>query len=323
MLERKIKIYFQIIKKIEEAKKIALVSHKNPDLDTVWSALWFYNIAHENFSNKNIDLICIDDIPEKYQFLPNTNLYKKYFNPKDYDLIIFFDSWSKNQTWFDTKYPDLYDKKTYNTINIDHHITNEVYWKQNIINTSYSSTTMIIFEIFYLTRKKISELSSTYLLAWILTDTWWFKHPNTDKTTYFISSKLIEFGWNLQLIVNKFFKSNKLSTIKLWWRIMSESYIDENNVLYAYVNKTLLDTYSSTYEDISWVIDHLNTSEGIKYTTLLTQKWDFIKWSLRTLRDDIDLTQIAKKYDWWWHKKASWFTMQWNLETIHTLNFKV
>ena len=46
----------------------------------------------DNFLYKNIDLICVDEIPEKYKFLKNTNLYKKDFNPKNYDLIIFFDS---------------------------------------------------------------------------------------------------------------------------------------------------------------------------------------------------------------------------------------
>lgn len=323
MIEKKLRVYKQILDKIYLAKNIALISHKNPDLDTIWSALGFYEIVKTNFQNKNLELFCIDDIPEKYKFLQNIEKYKKDFNPKNFDLIVFFDSWGKNQTWFDLVYPELYDKKSYNTLNIDHHITNEIYWKQNIINTKYSSTTMIIFEIFYLMKKYFSPTSATALLAWIYTDTWAFKHPNTDKNTYYVASKLVKLWWDFETIVWKFFKTNKLSTIKLWWRIMSESFIDETWVLYAYVNKTMLDTYNSTYEDISWVIDHLNTAEWIKYTTLLTQKWEYIKWSLRTLRDDVDLTQIAKKYDWWWHKKASWFTTEWQLESFKTLNFKV
>lgn len=323
MIERKITIYSKVIEKIKLSKNIALISHKNPDIDTVWSTTAFYEIVKDNFFDKNLDLICVDDIPEKYKFLKNTNIYKKDFNPKNYDLIIFFDSWSKTQTWFDTKYAELFDGKTYNTISIDHHITNELYAKQNILNTTYSSTTMIVFELFYLNWCKISNISATNLLAWIYTDTWWYKHSNTNEVTYFISSILKKLWANHELIVNKFFKNNSLSTIKLWWKILSNSFINDEWVLFSYVNKTMLDSYNCDYEQVSGVIDYLNTADGIKYSTLLTQKWEFIKASLRTLRDDIDLTQIAKRFDGWWHKKASGFTTKAQIEEIKTFNLKI
>jgi nanoRNase/pAp phosphatase (c-di-AMP/oligoRNAs hydrolase) len=35
MLEQKYKIYSKIIEKLKNAKHIALVSHKNPDIDTL------------------------------------------------------------------------------------------------------------------------------------------------------------------------------------------------------------------------------------------------------------------------------------------------
>lgn len=322
MLDKKLRVYSEIIYKIKLAKNIALISHRNPDIDTIWASSAFYEAIKDNFLYKNVDLICADIIPEKYKFLKNTQKYKQDFDKKKYDLIIFFDTSSKSQTWFEDD-KILFDKKTFNTINIDHHITNEIFAKQNIVNSTYSSTTMIIFEILYFMNLKISNITSTNLLAWIYTDTWWFKHANVNSITYYIASKLIEIWWDFRLIVDKFFKNNKLSTIKLWWKIISNSFIDESWVLYSYVNKSMLDSYKCDYEEISWVIDHLNTVENIKYSTLLTQKWDYIKASLRTLRDDVDLTKIAKKYDWGWHKKASWFTTKAQIEEIKSYNIKI
>lgn len=319
MLEKKLRVYNKLLQKLKNAKKIALVSHKNPDLDTVGSATAFFQMLKDNFSNQYIDLICIDDIPEKYKFLKNTDIYKKDFQPKNYDTLIFFDSWSKTQTWFDQTFLELFDGKTYNTISIDHHITNELYAKQNILNTTYSSTTMILFEIFSMLNLKISKTTATNLMAWIYTDTWWFKHANTNEVTYFLASKLLDLWADIQIIINKFFKTNKLSTIKLWGKILNDSFIDQNGVLFSYVNKSLLDSFWADYEDISWVIDYINMVEWIKYSVLLTQKWEYVKASLRTLRDDIDLTQIAKKFDWWWHKKASGFTTKAHIEEIKSL----
>ncbi len=323
MLEQKYKIYNQVIEKIKKAKYIALVSHKNPDIDTLGSSTWLYQAIEDNFLYKKVDLICIDMIPQKYNFLAHTWKFKQDFNPKNYDLIIFFDSGSKTQTGFYEKYKDLFDQKKYNTISIDHHITNELYARQNILNITYSSTTMIIFEILLLTWIKISKQTSTSLLAWIYTDTGGFKHSNTNEVTYFLAGKLLEFWADYWLIVDKFFRRNTLSTIKLWGKIISDSFIDESEVLYSYVNKSMLESFNTHYEDISWVIDYLNMAEWIKYSTLLTQKWEYIKASLRTLRDDIDLTQIAKKFHGWGHKKASWFTTRAQLEEIKSFNLKI
>jgi len=323
MLDKKIRVYSQIIEKIKLSKNIALVSHKNPDIDTIGSTTAFYQVLSNNFLSKNIDLICADKIPSKYSFLTHSQKFQHHFHPKNYDLIIFFDSGSKSQTWFDELYPELFDGNTYNTISIDHHITNELYAKQNILNISYASTTMIVFELFALTGLFISPLAATNMLAWIYTDTGGFKHGNTNEVTYFIASKLVELWGNIQIIVDKFFKNNKLSTIKLWGKILSDSFIDENEVLYAYVNKTSLESYNSDYEDIYGVVDYLNTAQDIKYTTLLTQKWEYIKASLRTLRDDIDLTKIAQKFDGGWHKKASGFTTKAQIEEIKSFNLKI
>ncbi len=323
MLEKKKRVYSRIIDKIKSARSIALMSHKNPDIDTLWSATAFFQIVKDNFLHKHIDLICIDTIPEKYKFLANIQNYQQTFHPKDYDLIIFFDSGSKTQTGFDDIFPDLFDGKSYNTLSIDHHITNEIYSKQNIINLTYSATSMIVFEIFYLLNIKISAMAATNILAWIYTDTGWFKHSNVNEITYLIAWKLLELWAQYNLIVDKFFKNNKLSTIKLWWKIFSDSFIDESWVLYSYVNKSMLQSYNCDYEEISWVIDYLNTAENIKYCNLMTQKWEYIKASLRTLRDDIDLTKIAKKFDWGGHKKASWFTTKGQVEQIQSVHLKI
>ena len=44
----------------------------------------------------------------------------------------------------------MYDKQSYNTLSIDHHITNQIYAKQNILIVTYVITTMIVLEVFYL-----------------------------------------------------------------------------------------------------------------------------------------------------------------------------
>lgn len=321
MNQQKQRVFNKIIDKIKLAKNIALISHRNPDWDTIWSATAFYEIIISNFPGKKTNLICRDKIPKNLTFINNSKLYKTYFDPEDYDLIVFFDSWSKSQTSFDIIYPELFDSKTYNTIWIDHHKTNEVYCKQNLIMTNYASTTMIIYELFKDTSYYINQNAATSLLTWIFTDTGWLKHSNTNSLVYKYTRELIKLWADRQFIIDNFFKNNSLDRLRLWWRIIEKSFIDKENILFTYINKTDIDAFWVDYEDISWITDLLNSREWIKYSAILTQKWEYVKWSLRTLRDDIDLTSLAKKHWGWWHKKASGFTTTWNIEEIKTLNF--
>jgi len=313
LLDKKLRVYNKILDKIKKSTNICLITHISPDLDTICSALAFYQFINEKYNNKKIDIFCAEEIPNKFNFIKKINLFQKTLNPYIYDLIIFFDISSPERSWLDKTFPKLFNKTTFNTLNIDHHISNTLYSKQNIVNIIGSSTTMIIMDFLITLNIKISNITSNYILTWIFSDTWWLKHSNVDQNTYNAISILLTKWANLNLIVDNIFKKNELSTIKLWWKILSNSFI-EKNILYAYVNKTDLDSCDTNYEDINWVIDYLNMIQEADYTTLLTQKWEYIKWSLRTLREDIDLSKIAKKFNWWGHKKASWFSIEWKIE---------
>ncbi|MDD4151339.1 MAG: DHH family phosphoesterase [Candidatus Gracilibacteria bacterium] len=321
MNQQKQRVFNKIIDKIKSAKNIALISHRNPDGDTIGSATAFYEIIISNFPGKKINLVCRDKIPRNLSFINNSKLYKSYFDPEDYDLIIFFDSGSKSQTSFDIIYPELFDSKTYNTIGIDHHKTNEVYCRQNLIMTNYASTTMIIYELFKDTSYYINQNAATSLLTGIFTDTGGLKHSNTNFLVYKYVRELIKLGADRQFIIDNFFKNNSLDRLRLWGRIIEKSFIDKDNILFTYINKTDIDAFGADYEDISGITDLLNSREGIKYSAILTQKGEYVKGSLRTLRDDIDLTSLAKKHGGGGHKKASGFTTTGSIEEIKTLNF--
>lgn len=321
MDQKKIRVFNKIIDKIKQAKSIALISHRNPDGDTIGSATAFYEIVLSNFPNKKLWLYCVDKIPKNLSFINNSELYKSFFDPEDYDLVIFFDSGSKNQTWYDIEYEELFDWHTYNTIWIDHHRTNEVYCRQNLILTTYASTSMIVYELFKNTWYYINPNRATSLLTGIFTDTWWLKHSNVNSLVYEYVAEIVKLGAQREIIIENVFWNNSVDRLRLWWRIIDKAFIDKENILYTYINKTDIDSFWVDYEDVSWITDLLNSAENIKYSVILTQKWEYVKWSLRTLRDDVDLSDLAKKHWWWWHKKASGFTVAWNIEELKKLNF--
>ena len=302
-------IIIEIWKLIENSEKILIISHKHPDGDTLWAwTAWFEYLKS---IWKKAELACDSDVPNMLKFIPNSEFYKRDFILEDFDLVIINDAWAKQIAGFMDSHPELYEKKI-PTINIDHHASNDMYWTINLVEL-VASTTCLIHEIFEELNYKIAPNTATSLLTWIYTDTWSFKHSNTDSYTLRIASKLMSKWANLKKITKNCFQTTKIPTMKLWWRVLSNIFRNEEWITTSVIKQEDFDETWSKYEDLTWVVDYLNSVPWSEYSILLTERDWKIKWSLRT-ENDIDLTKIAWKFWWWWHKKASWFTIPWRLQ---------
>ena len=60
-------LYDQIYKKFLEADSIVLVSHKNPDADSLGSASALFR--HLEARGKKVALFCATPVPEEYNFI--------------------------------------------------------------------------------------------------------------------------------------------------------------------------------------------------------------------------------------------------------------
>ena len=76
---------------IKQSKKILLLSHVNPDGDTLGSMCALYSIILKRFKKK-ADMNIVSNIPYNYKFLPNIDLAQRHFDQSlVYDLVITLD----------------------------------------------------------------------------------------------------------------------------------------------------------------------------------------------------------------------------------------
>ena len=76
---------------IKQSKKILLLSHVNPDGDTLGSMCAMYSAVYDRFKIKP-DMSIVSNIPFNYKFLPNINSAQRYIdNSLVYDLVIALD----------------------------------------------------------------------------------------------------------------------------------------------------------------------------------------------------------------------------------------
>lgn len=63
------------------------------------------------------------------------------------------------------------------------------------------------------------------------------------------------------------------------------------------------------YSELTGAIDYVNAVPGMKFSLVLAERAGKVKGSIRTLRDDVDVSSMAAKFQGGGHRKAAGFAV--------------
>ncbi len=291
---------------IASAHKIAIISHRSPDGDTLGAGLGLRQILKNQ--GKMVENICGDPIPIAFRYLPESDVFRPDFSPNDFDLIITVDAATAAQTGFDQTHPEIFAEGKPLLLNIDHHISNEFFGNENLIDADSASTTMIILKMAKLLGWRISPDAATALLNGLMTDTGSFQHSNTTPEVLRAAARFLSLGADLPKIRKNVFRTNPVSTLKLWGEVLQRTSLDSGGVVTSVVRESDFVKTGADPKDISGAVDYLNMVPTAKYSLLLTERSGKVKGSFRTQRDDVNVSEIAGQFGGGGHVKAAGFT---------------
>ncbi len=312
MHEENIQKFYSLV---EDSQKILLLTHRHPDGDAIGSILSIQKLLIK--MNKDVLSYCIDPLPENFNYLSGMNLVKNDIGyiQNEYDLIITLDCSDLYMTKVEEKIKTI--KSKFGIVNIDHHITNPGFGDLNIIMENVSSTAEVVYIILKTIEYTISPEIATCLLTGIITDTGNFTNNATTKQSIEIASKLLEIGANFQGILEANVYNKTISILKLWGIVLKRIVFNaELSMVLTAVFESDLKTLNLDNEASEGISNYLNNlSSDINFSILLKDNESGkIKGSLRTTRDDIDVSQIALAFGGGGHKKASGFEVDGHLE---------
>lgn len=304
--------YQQAKRLIDKSEKILLIAHRKPDGDTLGSCIAFYHALEKE--GKQPTMACIDDIPERYSYMPDINKFIHEFDYHDYDLLIVCDAGASYMTNYHEKYEGIFDGDV-PVINIDHHASNDNFGKVNIVDSMSASATMIIYKFFKFAGYTITPVMATALLTGIYNDTGSFMHQNTTPETLQIAGELMAYGGRVVDVSKHLFKSTPVSTLKLWGRVLKNLKINKEGVAMSVITKGDFDECGAEIDELSGAVDFINCVPKTNYTVLLHEdEKGNVKGSFRTRKENVDLEEIASKFGGGGHKKAAGFTVPGRLE---------
>jgi phosphoesterase RecJ-like protein len=303
----------QIHNHIKNANKLALVSHPNPDGDTLGAAMAFAEYLQT--LGKDVKIFCLTPVPDKFNFLKNIHLVSR--DPGtflDMDTITVLDC---GDLRFAGVAETIKDHPA-TIINIDHHATNEKYGHMNMVVVGAASTTEVVYNFFKLNNIRITPSMATALLTGLITDTDNFSNSATSYTSLTASSELLRLGANWTAIHHSLVQNKSIAILKLWGLILSRLTKKENSdMAYTYLTMKDLVEYGINDDDVEGISNFLNKLDGAKISLFIKETVDGkIKGSFRTTTDDVDVSVLAKKMGGGGHKKAAGFTTDGTIDSI-------
>ncbi len=203
-------------------------------------------------------------------------------------------------------------------INIDHHASNESFGHLNYVDIMSSSTCEMVQGILEnleeITGQQLIDAdTATALLAGIITDTGSFQHSNTSPKSFANSAKLIRRGAKQQEIIQHVYKTKRLSTLRLWGRVLTNIKVDKTHrFLWSVLTRKDFQETGSRPDETGSIIDELMTNAPEVDLVLLLKEKDNgqLSGSIRAIAEGVDASEIAGFFDGGGHQKAAGFRLE-------------
>jgi len=309
--------------KMQTSKRILVLGHTSPDADALASVGAILEIAHdlklETYAYAN------RKTAGAYSFIPGEEEVQGE-EPADlliFDLIIILDCGSISRTGLEARIRTLIKvaqegriiKRPF-IIEFDHHQPQEKYADLEIRLPNKASTTEIIYHFLQVNNLPITKTLANCILIGLMTDTGHFLHANSSKEAISVSSEMLLRGASLPKIINYTVNNKSFSALKVWGRAIENMQFNENTGLVSssLTSQELSELLPIEDEALNVdlfgdIVSFLSTLRGVSVALFLREDGDFVKGSLRTNSDIIDVAKIAQNWGGGGHKKAAGFSL--------------
>ena len=179
-----------------ESDNIVILTHQNPDGDTLGSAFALYYTL--TALGKTVRVENEKAIPKKYAFLHEGYVHKQF----EEECVVAVDIASTSL--FGKGMEKYYDRVD---LCIDHHKSNTHYAKQTLLNCDVAAACEIVYDVIIEMTGKISDEALLCVYTGISTDCGCFKYSNTTSKSHSIAALSLERGIDIYKVNQAMFES--------------------------------------------------------------------------------------------------------------------
>lgn len=302
-----------IKERLAKSKKVIVASHVRPDGDAIGSLLGLGLALRD--AGKSVQMVLVDGVSSSFRHLEGSELIAR--EPKgEHDTFITVDCADFKRVG------KVFESFGGPDINIDHHKTNELFGKLNLIEPDEVATAAILTNHLPGWGYKITRPIAAALLTGIVTDTLGFRTSNTNPSALRLCAALMETGADLPDLYMRALVKKTFPAARYWGAGLSR--LEQKNGI-VWASLTIEDRKKSGYggNDDADLINMISAIDGNKVGMVFVEQNDqHVKISWRALQPGIDVSQVAKHFKGGGHAAAAGADIPGTLAEVQALVLK-
>ena len=300
-----------LIDKIKNAKSIAISGHKNPDGDSLCSALALLEVIKINF-NKTATVIYDGNIPRYLDNIPLRNracFHTHIPENTKYDLYILVDYGTKIHLGGAEKYVAEADY----VIEFDHHVNNDSVGNLCFSDTDKAAATQVIYDVVRKAGFELNQNIIDLITIGIITDTGNFKFVRQSDVLRDVAA-LVDAGAVMPHLVNLLDNQDKKTVLVESSTVSNAEFFMRGRLALAIIRQP---DYKKLDGRGELVLSMLAKIHGVEFVVLLKeQKEKQIGISIRS--KSVPINHIAESFGGGGHLCAAGAVVAEDLEDVKT-----
>jgi phosphoesterase RecJ-like protein len=295
-----------LIDALRRAKRVALITHVNPDGDGLGAEAALAE-ALEGLGKQVV--LANQDLPQpRYDFL---GLKGRYGSAGTCDLALVLDTSVLSRIGSGAEAL----RQAAEVGVIDHHAGSDGSFAKHIwIVPTAASTGSLVAELLDDMGIALSPSMAGAIYAALAHDTGCFRYSNTSAESFALAGRLKAAGADTASINVELFESKPAPALKLWARALSQLEIGDGGLsAIAVVDQAMMDDCGAKAEDSDGIVEAARAIQGVEVAALLRADKGGVKLSTRS-KKWLDVNALCAAFGGGGHHRASGATMAMGLE---------
>ncbi len=292
--------YSRALELIEKSRYILIITHVNPDPDSISSALALSNLFFENKIKHKVFNVS-SDLPSNLDFISRFDKITDQL-PKFFDLVISVDCGTKKRLGIELD-------ENIPLINFDHHKSNNGYGTINIVDPMKSSTAEIVYDFFKHNGLYITKNIATSLYVGIYDDSLAFSLDRCDEFTFDKVNHLVEYGASPSFIANSLLRRDSLAKYRIIPKVLESLELYKEGEIASIIAKPEWFKETGAHNrDCEDALNMIMSMQIVKVAFFIRTVNDSCRVSLRS-KGDIDVANVAATFNGGGHFNAAGCTL--------------
>lgn len=290
---------------ITQGQRFLITSHVDPDGDAVGSSLamaWLLKGL-----GKDQIVYLADPIPYRYAFLPRPSEPVNTLPDENFDAVFFLDCGNPERAGKD----HLTISTLGASVNIDHHVTNDLYGSINYNDPHASSTGELIYRIAKHMNMDISAEVAMNIYTAVFTDTGSLRYDNATIEAFEICKEMVQAGVDPAYVAQMIYESHPLKRFILLGRLLSSLTTYKNGtIVMALLSQAMFNETETSAEHSDGFAEELKQIQGIDVAVLMRElDGKKFKISMRS-KGTVDVAEKCIVFGGGGHRNAAGCTIE-------------